>query len=192
MARKPMEYLANGRPAMELDRNAKKAAEKATRAWDVQAVHSVQQHTQQRAADAAVELSRSGFYAAVAGVCNAALAALVRLAYERDVDGLPANVDPATWRILIPAPWGREGHKRYGLRSTESTVLRKIMQDRQAGKRGHIRLFYFDDDTRRWFINLADYRTQEQAEEYLRRFPVESTAVRVAWRALNERRRSAE
>lgn len=192
MALKKFEYMADGTPELQLIRDGVKANEKVTRSWAVQAVSSVQQHTAQRAATIAVELSRLGLYEAVAGVCNAALASLIELCYEIDSDRLPANIDPATGRILIPLPWGASGYRRYGLRSTESKVLRALMQDRQTARRGHVRLWYYETENRSWYLNSADYRNVESARAYLDHWPVRSAEVRIIWSAQNKRRRKTD
>lgn len=113
---------------------------------------SPQRHTTiQRAAES---LSRRVVDSATVEVLNEALARLTVLCYERDDDGQLCNVDGATGRVLIPLPWGRGGYSKWGLTSTEATILRRIMFTRQ---RNGLPLFFYERSRRAWFLNLGEY-----------------------------------
>lgn len=169
----------------------KVASEKIDRAWDVQAVSGVQGAASQRQFSQAGAISRKTLYEAVAGVCNASLTALVPILYEGFGDRL-MNVDPATWLILIPAPWGGSGYRRYGLRSTEAAVLRRLMRLRQK-KNDHVHWVFYDPEARRWCLNLADYPTEAHASAYLDANPVTARAVAFFWRdVINHKRGTSD
>jgi hypothetical protein len=100
---------------------------------------------------------------------NEALCRLTELAYEQDADGVWANVDSVTYRLLIPSPWGSVGYKTWNLRQHEANTLRKILQTRQpAGKRPP--LFTFDQQS--WFVNMHDYSQLGHAQWYLEKTPI--------------------
>jgi len=127
--------------------------------------------TRQRVAEAAQGLSLAGEAQIHVEMANEALAALTVLLYETDADGRPANIDRRTWRLLIPAPWGREGWRKWGLRSWEAQVLRQVLRVRNE-HRTHVNLFDYDDQSRRWHLNRSDYPTLADALGYLKAHPV--------------------
>ena len=135
----------------------------------------------QRLADKAASLSRAGQDLARVTVANEALLRLAELCYVLD-PGKLVNIDPATGKLLIPAPMGNHGWQFFGLRYREGRTLRRILWDRQTDfKPGKVRppLFTYDQDTRRWYLNLGDYGSLDAAIWYLRR-----AAVTVAeWRS---------
>jgi hypothetical protein len=100
---------------------------------------------------AAESLSRRNVDAATVELLNEALGRLTVLCYERDDADLLCNVDPATGRVLVPMPWGRLGHGRWGLTPTEANTMRLIMLTRQ--RRG-LPLFHFDRSRRAWYLNM--------------------------------------
>jgi len=111
----------------------------------------------QRVGSVAAALSLRGQMKARAELCNEAVAVLIRLCYEADTDGGPANVDKVTGRILIPCPWGERGHRRYGLRSTEQRALRRYMLDLQDHKPAGAPVFTYDPTSRNWYLNFYDH-----------------------------------
>lgn len=117
---------------------------------------------------AAEGLSRRNADQAVCELLNEALQACVALCYEKDSDGTPSNVDAVTARVLVPLPWGRAGHRRWGLRPQEANILRAILQARQA----HDGLFVYDGSRRAWLVNVAAYPTLRKAAAYLDAYPV--------------------
>lgn len=111
-----------------------------------------QRHTTiQRAAES---LSRRNIDQAITELLNEALARLTVLCYERDDDGQLCNVDPATGRVLVPLPWGKAGHAKWGISESEADTMRAIMFRRQ---REGLPLFHFDRSRRAWFLNSAEY-----------------------------------
>jgi hypothetical protein len=113
----------------------------------------------QRLGNVAAQLSRRGAMKARAELCNEAVGVAIRLCYESDTGGGPANVDSATGRILIPLPWGEKGHRAYGLRSTEQRALRAYMQDLQNHKPAGAPIFCYDPLTRCWYLNYFDHNS---------------------------------
>jgi hypothetical protein len=133
------------------------------------------EYIKQRIADSAAQLSRAGVLLARVELVNEALCRLTELVYQPDTDGAMANVDPATLRLLIPAPWGRAGCARWGLRQHEARTLGRILRQRQAAfKPGHGRppLFVYDDVARVWTVNLGDYETLQAAQWWLQKSPI--------------------
>ena len=124
---------------------------------------------------AAQSLSRRNVDSATCELMNEALCHLVDLCYEKD-DGGFCNIDAATNRILIPVPWGRNGHQRWGLRPQESNILRAILFSRQDSDS----LYFYEGERRSWFVNRGCYRVAVSAQEYLSRYPVTIAEYRKA------------
>lgn len=118
-------------------------------------------------AAAGTELTRRGLAALAVEHLQAALYRLVELAYELDHDNRLCNVDGRDGRLLIPAPWGSSGYKRYGLRRREAEVLRLFLFDAMAPTPGTaVPLFMYEG--RSWFVNLVDYPTRAEAGAWLK------------------------
>ena len=152
-----------------------------------------QRHTLPRLADVAESLSRAGLAAAHAELCTAALQRVVELAFIVDTDGRPANVD-LDGRLLVPLPWGKSGYLKWGLRRREADVLRAILQARQVPQQGRpVPLFTYGEDTRAWYLNVADYPTEAHAMAYVRQFGIVSREYKL-WleRAQEAGRRQAQ
>jgi len=129
---------------------------------------------------AAAELSRRNADAAVVEVFAEAMQRLTLLAYERDADGY-CNIDAVTWRILIPLPFGKLGHRRWGITPSESVVLREMVQQRQLGRNGRAPgLFLFDASRRAWRLNLYDFDTLADGQKYWQRWPLSVQDYRAA------------
>ena len=131
----------------------------------------------QRAANVAAQLSRRGRLAASAELCNEAVVSLLRLAWQADTDGCAANVDQVTGRLLIPAPWGDNGYRAYGLRSTEGRALRAYMLDLQNYQAAGAPIFTYDPTTRSWYLNIFDHKSGS-ALEYWERWGLNASAYR--------------
>jgi len=131
----------------------------------------------QRLGNVAAQLSRRGAMKARAELCNEAVGVAIRLCYESDTGGGPANVDSATGRILIPLPWGEKGHRAYGLRSTEQRALRAYMQDLQNHKQASPPVFSYDCTSRSWYLNIYDH-TFTSALTYWKRWAMSEAAYR--------------
>lgn len=129
---------------------------------------------------AAATLSRRNADAAIVELFSEAMQRLTLLAYERDGDGY-CNIDPVTWRVLIPAPWGRAGHRRWGMTRTESDVLREMVQCRQlqTGDRPP-GLWLYDRARRSWRLNLFDYDEGVDGQRYWQRWPLTVPELRMA------------
>ncbi len=124
-----------------------------------------QRHTALR--KAAESLSMRNLDQAQIELFMEALSRLVDLCYEVDNGGF-CNIDAPTGKVLIPLPWGRNGHARWAIRAQESNILREIMQGRQYTPG----LFIYDRVRRNWNVNLHDYPSRDAAIAYLTRYPI--------------------
>lgn len=131
---------------------------------------SPQRHSTLRAA--AQSLSLKNVDAAAVELMAEALNRLVLLVYEVDDDGSACNVDlRGGGRLLVPAPWGRAGHKRWGLTPSEANILRALMLARQ--KKGKMApLFAYDGMRKSWYLNIFDFPSYEAALAYLTKHPI--------------------
>ena len=133
-----------------------------------------QRHTLPRFADVAQSLSRAGVAAAHAELCTAALQKVVELAFVVDTDGRYANVD-LDGRLLFALPFGKSGHKQWGLRRREAEILRAILVARQTPQQGRaLPLFVYDSVSRAWYVNVQDYASELHAMGYIRQCPITS------------------
>jgi hypothetical protein len=139
----------------------------------------------ERLASAAQDLSRKGRILARVEAANEALTKLVTLAYEQEEDGTLANVDPVTYRLHIPAPWGAKGWRNYGLRNWEARTLAAILRHRldtfKVGQRPP--LFVYDPTVNYWTVNMHDYTVLDHALWYLQKSPI----TVAEWRAHSTR-----
>jgi hypothetical protein len=144
-----------------------------------------------RVKGAAVELSNRGGMAARCELANEAIGELLALCYETDDDGAWANLDPITYRIRPPAPWGPKGWRKWKLRKHEATALRSIMHERQtmqeAARRPYGPIVY-DRDERGWYLNLADFPTLDKALGWYAQKPITLRE----WRTVVQRNRTGE
>ena len=136
-----------------------------------QAAGNPNQVIRQRIAAAAAELSNAGNNQARVELLNEAVLAATKLCYEADKDGVPANVDSRTYRLLFPAPWGKAGWRRWGLRDWEANILRQILIVRCQMNRV-APLFDFNQESKRWHINYQDYPRLDLALVYWKSHPV--------------------
>jgi hypothetical protein len=132
------------------------------------------EYVRQRIAESAAALNLAGQMAARVELVSEALSRLTELLYQCDSDGVPANIDAVTYRLLIPAPWGSRGWRLWGLRSWEAETLRRILRERQnswtAGQRPP--LYTYDDGARTWHLNAQDYPTLQAAHWWLTKSPI--------------------
>jgi len=122
-------------------------------------------------------LNRAGEIAQHVELANEALCRFTAMLYQRDPDGVYANVDQRTGRLLVPAPWGNAGWKLWGLRHWEAVVLRSVLMARVADRKRPA-LFDYNADSRTWFLNVGDYGVIEAATHYLQRATVSLTEWR--------------
>ena len=120
----------------------------------------------QRMSERAEELNRTGLMQSQLDVCVAAMVALVNALYQADADGIPANVDCVTGRILPPVPWGSRGYRRWKLRQWEATCLRRILIEQ--GKQRRVVLFDYNSETRQWYIDMNQFPTMGSALLWLK------------------------
>lgn len=123
-------------------------------------------------------LSRRGVAAAKCELANTALAAMIDLLFEVDGDGVMPNQD-TDGRLLVPAPWGRNGGHLWGLRSTEQRTLNHIMRARSERNGA---LFVYDHEGRFWLLGRG-YSSRMTAGAYLRHTPIVLAEWRAAWQA---------
>lgn len=144
-------------------------------------------NVRQRVHEAAAELSRAGDMQMRVELANEALHAYALLLYEFDADGIPANFDVTTWRLLIPAPWGQRGWRKWGMRQWEARILRSVLIERQQSKIDkRPMLFDYNDQARTWHLNYTDYPTFPEALFWLKH-----SAVKLSeWRKFVEETRA--
>jgi len=142
---------------------------------------SVFRKVHQRTQSKAENLSRLARARASAELVNEALAAVIWLSYETLASGEPVNVDPVTGDLLVSAPWSSRNYGDYGLRRSEADILRAYMLEiqRRAAKGwlSYPPLFSFDEVSRRWSLNRADYPSFEDAERWLDKFQLAPEAL---------------
>ena len=127
----------------------------------------------------AQNLSRRGVAAAKVEICNLALVEFTAALFDQDPDGITPNVD-ADGRILIPAPWGRNGGPLWGLRRTEQRALNYIMRQRSTMQ--NMPLFVYDGDSRTWLLGRS--ASLRSSMTYLRNLPLTLAEWRQAWDAV--------
>ena len=131
-------------------------------------------HSSLRAA--AESLSLRNVDGAICELMNEALARLVQLAYELDEGGF-CNIDAVTGKLLIAAPWGRNGQGVWGIRPQEANILRQILFDWQYPGPTLLR---FDKSRRSWFVNLYDFDDYAAASRWLDKHQVTVDMYRAA------------
>ena len=151
-------------------------------AQKVRAAAIPENYLKQKIATVAEVRSLAGDIQARIGECEEAVLKLIDLLYQKDVDGVFANVDSQTGKILRPLPWGQAGYKLWGLRDLSATVLRTWFMKRSAkyGEMVRPALFIYNQSDRRWYLNIEDYATKEGAYFFLRK---EKLTI-AEWRAL--------
>ncbi|PJF45509.1 MAG: hypothetical protein CUN48_18525, partial [Candidatus Thermofonsia Clade 3 bacterium] len=97
----------------------------------------------------AMALTRRGRMGAKAELANAALLAFVEILFDVDEDRVYANID-ADGRILLPAPWGRNGAAQWGLRRTEQRALSWLLRRRCMTTDNP--LFVYDAELKNWYV----------------------------------------
>jgi hypothetical protein len=135
---------------------------------------SPERHTTLR--QAAETLSLRNVDQSVCELMNEALARLVVLAYEQDSGGF-CNIDRATGKLLIPLPFGRLGHARWGVRPIEAVILRQILFDWQ---RAGSSLFLYDKSRRAWFVNIRTFTDALAANRWLTQHQIDVATYRAA------------
>ena len=124
-------------------------------------------HTPARLASVAQDLTLKGYALTRAELLCEAMIAAAWLCFELDTDGSFANVD-VDGRCLRPMPWGKAGHRLWGLRRTERDVLNAVLRDWAQPKRGEpLPLWVWDGEVRSWFVNLGDYSSFDAAKAFL-------------------------
>jgi hypothetical protein len=137
-----------------------------------ESVQGLQPSRRTAVARLAASLSRKTIDMAIVELYMEVMQRLTQLAYEQSA-GMLCNVDPVTHRFLIAAPFGRNGHKRWGLSRSEGIILREMIQTRQAQTDDRPPgLFFYDRTRRSWIANLFDYDTLADAQRYWQRHPL--------------------
>lgn len=141
----------------------------------VAGVH-VERHTAQRLRSVAQSLNRRGVAAAKLELVNSAMLAFVEVLFDTDPDGVHANLDP-DGLVLIPAPFGRAGGTKWGLRNTEQRTFAHVMRKRSIEENAP--LFVYLEDARRWYVGTG--YTKNTALAYMRTKPISLEEWRAAW-----------
>ena len=137
-----------------------------------------ERHSRLRAA--AESLSRHNADRATVELFMEAMQRLTLLAYEQDEAGY-VNIDPVTHRLLLPAPWGRAGHRKWGMTSTESIALREMIQARQPQTVDRPPgLWLYDRSRRSWRLNVWDFDALADGQRYFTRWPLTVAEYRAA------------
>lgn len=136
-----------------------------------QAASNPNQVIKQRMAEVAADISRAGENQKRVELLQEACLAMTKLCYECDPDGQPANIDSRTYRLLIPAPWGKAGWRRWGLRAWEAEILRQILIVRCQMRRMEP-LFDYNTEARTWHVNMQQYGRLDVALLYWKSNPV--------------------
>lgn len=124
----------------------------------------------QRLGETANDLSLAGDMQAHLDIATASMVALISVLYATDSDGRPANIDTATYRILLrPLPWGESGWRKWGLRRWEGACLRRLLLDRVGDRRRLPALFDYNEYSRQWHVNANIYPDPEAALQWLRK-----------------------
>lgn len=154
----------------------------------VRMVKSPDAYVKQRVQSSADELDRTGEAALHCEILNEALCKLVERLYKTDTDGVHANVDMATGKILIPQPWGNSGHKKWKLRPREAICLRHILMTRvRVNHAKH--LFDYSPESRTWFVNVSHYPDADRAMGYLQKRAIVPAEWRTAVGEYKDKRR---
>ena len=118
---------------------------------------------------------------AIVELFSEAMQRLTELAYERDDDGAWSNIDPVTWRLLLPAPFGRAGHKRWGISRSESDVLRDMLRERQVQTDSRPPgLWLYDSSRKCWRLNVYDFDALADGQAYWQRWQLTVQEYRLA------------
>lgn len=114
--------------------------------------HQVDRHTPIR--QAAEALGRRNVATAKARTLTQAVSSFVHELYDRDAAGRWWNVDARDGRILIACPWGRAGHRLWGLRRGEGDILRMFAMLWQNEPNAP---FVYSPTMRQWRLDYASY-----------------------------------
>ena len=137
-------------------------------------------HIQPRVAQAAQEFSKVGVALAHAETLNACLQRAIELCYSADTDGRLCNVDRTDYRLLFPAPWGKAGGAKWGLRRTETDILRACLLRRMQPQQAQpVPLFVYDSVSRAWHCNMTDYPARDAAQAYVAQWGVSAKEYKV-------------
>jgi len=79
-------------------------------------------------------------------------------------------IDPVTWQILTPCPWGSKGWKASGLRRQEARILSKVLIDRDKSRDNA--LFNYNGLANTWHLDLQLYPGWFRAKAYLDSYPI--------------------
>ena len=148
-----------------------------------------------RAKRAAQELTRVGYALRASEQANEAMSAFLSLlyAYDRAAEDWP-NIDAKTGVILIPTPFSSRSYRKWGLRRTESAVLRLHLVELEAAARrgeGEAPAVLYDGLINKWLINLGDYPSRRAAMAWIKRHELTAKRYRELSKALQKGSKSA-
>lgn len=127
--------------------------------------------TRQRLAEVAADISRAGDNQARVELLNESCLALTTILYAGDAEGRFANIDSRTYRLLVPAPWGANGWRKWGLRKWEGLILRQILIVRCQMRRV-APLFDYSDELNQWYLAADQYPDLSRAMAYWKAYPI--------------------
>lgn len=133
----------------------------------VRLIEAPASYVKQRLQVLATTSSYAGLAQAQVDVLTEALLRTTALLYEKDSDGVLANVDRYTFKILRPVPWGSNGWKLWGVKALEAKVLRAILLDRSPRTVPREALYLYIKEEQRWHLNVEQYQNYEQALQFL-------------------------
>jgi hypothetical protein len=154
-------------------------AELIDRKQEIRTLPAPPAYVRKRMAEAAQSLNRAGDAAAKVELLNEALAHYTGILYALDSDGIYANIDPLTGRLITAAPWGNKGWKHWGLRHWEAMILRRVLMARLDNPR-HISLFDYNRELNSWHLAISSYPTLERAKAYLQHCAISLSEFRTA------------
>jgi len=101
--------------------------------------------------------------------CNDAMKRWLEMAWQHDGQGFYYNVDMTTGEFAhrFAVPTGSK-YKRWGMSKTEALVLRRYLMQWQRQPRISP-VFVFDEISRRWYVNIYDYKTYQDCLSILQR-----------------------
>lgn len=137
----------------------------------IRAMSEAERFVRQRVGQEADLLSKLQDLKLILSEVDEALTKLVALLYEKADDGKFINLDLLTGKLLVSAPWGSKGWKKWGLRHWEGVVLGRVLQERAKYQEPRP-LFFYRSDTTNWYADTGFYPSKKFAMEYLQRYPI--------------------
>lgn len=121
-------------------------------------------------------IGRYNIATAKARTLETAVRAFVAELYDREPESQALwNIDSADGRILIPCPWGRAGHRRWGLRRGEGDILRMLAMHWQNIDSP----FVYSPLLRQWYLDISTYPIPGAVMAWLVQHPIDAATWRI-------------